>query len=243
MKNQKVLLGLSGVFAFLGGTVIIVGVSALKHFFGYPDIIRADPQTILEKLYATSHIVPYLYYFGVGGAGLCLTLFAASFGKTLNDSGEEVFSSLGKVCGITAGILLYAGIVRYSFLFPRLAELRHSELYQKETIDLIFKAMNTYIGDSIAEHVQFTFTSLMFIFFGLSIRKTQILPKWTAYFGFVTAAIIIIGNLEQFGFKFAFIFNRTGAKLLALWLLCTGIILLFKSLKHKEIISKEINHV
>ena len=234
MKNQKLLLGLSGLLAVLGGTVIITGVTALKHFFGYPDIIRADPVTILEKLYSTSHIVPYLYYFGVGGAGLCLTLFAASFGKTLNNSGEEIFSSLGKICGITAGILLYAGIVRYSFLFPRLAEMRHSGLYNAETIELIFKSMNTYIGDSIAEHVQFTFTSLMFIFFGLSIRKTDVLPKWTAYLGFIIAAVIIIGNLEQFGFKFAFIFNRTGAKLLALWLLSSGIILLYKSLKTKK---------
>lgn len=234
MKNQKLLLGLSGFFALLGGTVIIAGVTALKHFFGYPDIIRADPATILERLYASAHIVPYLYYFGVGGAGLCLTLFAGSFGKTLNDSGEEVFSSLGKICGITAGILLYAGIVRYSFLFPRLAEMRLSSLYNAESIDLIFKSMNTYIGDSIAEHVQFTFTSLMFIFFGLSIRKTNILPKWTAYSGFITAGVIIIGNLEQFGFKFAFIFNRTGAKLLALWLLIAGVILLYKSLKIKK---------
>lgn len=236
MKNQKLLLGLSGFFALLGGTVIIAGVTALKHFFGYPDIIRADPEIILERLYASAHIVPYLYYFGVGGAGVCLTLFAASFAKTLNDSGEEVFSSLGKICGITAGVLLYAGIVRYSFLFPRLAEIRHSGLYNKETIDLIFKAMNTYIGDSIAEHVQFTFTSLMFIFFGLSIRKTAVLPKWTGYFGIITAVVIIIGNLEQFGFKFAFIFNRTGAKLLALWLLTSGLILLYKSLKIKKAI-------
>ena len=234
MRNLKLSLGLSGLFAVLGGTVIIAGVTALKHFFGYPDIIRADPETILERLYASAHIVPYLYYFGVGGAGVCLTLFAASFAKTLNDSGEEVFSSLGKICGITAGILLYAGIVRYSFLFPRLAEMRHSGLYNKETIDLIFKAMNTYIGDSIAEHVQFTFTSLMFIFFGLSIRKTAVLPKWTGYFGIITAVVIIIGNLEQFGFKFAFIFNRTGAKLLALWLLTAGIILLYKSIKSKK---------
>ena len=234
MKNQKILLGMSGFFALLGGTVIIAGASALKHFFGYPDIIRADPATILERLYSTSHIVPYLYYFGVGGAGICLAFFAVTFEKALKNSGEEVFSSLGKICGITAGILLYAGIVRYSFLFPRLAEMRHSGLYNTETIDLIFKAMNTYIGDSIAEHVQFTFTSFMFIFFGLSIRKTNVLPKWTGYFGFITAAVIIIGNLEQFGFKFAFMFNRTGAKLLALWLLSSGVILLYKSIKKQK---------
>mgnify|MGYP001159225590 FL=1 len=234
MKNQQMLLRMSGFFALLGGTVIIAEVSALKHFFGYPDIIRADPATILERLYSTSHIVPYLYYFGVGGAGICLVFFAVTFEKALKNSGEELLSSLGKICGIIAGILLYAGIVRYSFLFPRLAEMRHSGLYNKETIDLIFKAMNTYIGDSIAEHVQFTFTSFMFIFFGLSIRKTNVLPKWTAYLGFITAAVIIIGNLEQFGFKFAFIFNRTGAKLLALWLLGSGVILLYKSLKQKR---------
>ena len=155
-------------------------------------------------------------------------MFSVLFEKILKNAGEEIWSSLGKVCGIISGILLYAGIIRYSILFPKLAVMRHSGMYNTETIDLIFKAMNTYIGDSLAEHVQFTFTSFMLLFFGISILRTKVLPKWIPIFGFIITAVLIIGNLEQFGIKYAFIFNRTGAKLLAVWLIFTGIALLKK---------------
>ncbi len=162
---------------------------------------------------------------------MCILLFSILFEKILKDAGEEVWSSLGKVCGIITGILLYAGIIRYSILFPKLAVMRQSGMYNTETIDLIFKAMNTYIGDSLAEHVQFTFTSLMFLFFGISIIRTEVVSKWIAIFGFIIMVVLIIGNFEQFGMKYAFIFNRTGAKMLAIWLIVTGCALLLKRKK------------
>lgn len=218
---------LAGIFACLGGVVIIAGVTALKQVFGYPEIIRAEPGVLLERLHQTRDVVPYLYYVGVGGAGVCMLLFAVVFEKVLRRFGEETLSALGKVCGVVAGVLLYAGIIRYSILFPRLAAMRHSGDFNNETIDLIFKAMNTYIGDSLAEHVQFTFTSLMLLFFNLAILRTRVLPRPVAWFGLATVAVILVGNLEQFGFSFAFLFNRTGAKMLAVWLLATGLSLLF----------------
>ncbi|MDA8135441.1 MAG: DUF4386 family protein [Desulfobacteraceae bacterium] len=218
----------AGIISICGGTVIILGVTALKYLFGYPEIIRAEPGILLERLYSTINIVPYLYYVGVGGAGICILMFSVLFEKILKNAGEEIWSSLGKVCGIISGILLYAGIIRYSILFPKLAVMRHSGMYNTETIDLIFKAMNTYIGDSLAEHVQFTFTSFMLLSFGISILRTKVLSKWIPIFGFIIMAVLIIGNLEQFGIKYAFIFNRTGAKLLAVWLILTGIALLKK---------------
>jgi hypothetical protein len=226
MSTKKTLFRAAGIIAVSGGVVIIAGVTGLKFIFGYPDIIRAEPAVILERLYGTINTVPYLYYIGVGGAGICILMFSILFEKILHNAGEEVWSALGKVCGIITGILLYAGIIRYSILFPRLAVMRHSGLYNTETIDLIFKSMNSYIGDSLAEHVQFTFTSFMMLFFGISIIRTKIISKWIAVFAFITMGVMIIGNLEQFGVKFAFIFNRTGAKMLAAWLIITGAALL-----------------
>jgi hypothetical protein len=228
MLTRKPVYTAAGILAICGGGVVIAGVTALKFVFGYPEIIRAEPGILLERLYATINIVPYLYYIGVGGAGICILLFSVLFEKILKNAGEDIWSSLGKVCGIITGVLLYAGIIRYSILFPKLAVMRQSGMYNTETIDLIFKAMNTYIGDSIAEHVQFTFTSLMLLFFGISIIRTQVVSKWIALFGFVIMVVLIIGNFEQFGMKCAFIFNRTGAKMLAAWLMITGGALLMK---------------
>ena len=216
----------AGIVALCGGLAIFAGVMGLKMFFGYPNIIRAEPCIIMEKLYETRSIVPYLYYFGVGGAGICVLFFSILFAKQLQREGDEIWSSLGKTCGIISGVLLYVGIIRYSILFPKLAALRHADTYDPKTIDLIFTTMNTYVGESVAEHSQFLFTSLMMVFFGIASLRTKLLPLWLVLFSFAIAVVDLIGNLEHFGFAFAFWFNRTGPKMFAAWLLIAGIILI-----------------
>lgn len=228
MNQQNAIYSAAGTFAITGGLFAVGGFGALQYFFGYPEIIRADPAVIMQRLHEMRQIVPYLYYIGVGGAGLCIFFFSILFGKILNSAGEQVWSVLGKTCGVVAGVLLYIGIIRYSFLFPTLAAMRQSGLYDTAAIDLTFKAMNTFIGESMAEHAQFTFSAFMFLFFGLSITKSKVLPKWIALFAISTTAVILVGNLEQFGFKFAFAFNRFAAKMLALWFVCAGVVLVYR---------------
>ena len=230
-KSERKPLIAAGIVAVTGAAVIIAGVTALKHVFGYPDIIRAKPEVIMERLAATAHVTPYLYYFGVGGAGLCIFIFSILFARLMAKNGEDLFSAVGKGAGMVGGTLLYAGIIRYSILFPRLASLRESGAYDRGSIDLVFYSLNSYIGDSIAEHAQFTFTAIMILCFGIAIIRTKIVSRWAAVFGFLTVPVIIIGNLEQFGVKAAFIFNRTGAKMLALWLLAVGVLLIMKGIR------------
>jgi len=233
MPTSKSLSLTTGLLALSGGIAVISGVTGLTQIFGYPDIIRQPPSVILEKLYETRHIVPFLYYFGVGGAGLSTIFFATLFGKMLQLKGDGTWAPLGKICGIISGLLLYVGIIRYSILFPKLAELRHFNEYPPEMVDLVFRTINIYVGESVAEHAQFLFTALMMTFFGVSICKTRLLPLWLAYFAFIIAVVDIIGNFEHFGCSFAFAFNRTGPKLFALWMLCSGVILIYNCVRRK----------
>ncbi len=236
MPASKSLLPLAaGLSAVCGGVAIISGVAGLTQVFGYPDIIRQSPSVIMEKLYETRHIVPFLYYFGVGGAGLSTIFFAVFFGKMLRLKGDDTWAAPGKICGVISGTLLYIGIIRYSILFPKLAELRHTGEYPPEMIDLVFRTMNIYVGESVAEHAQFLFTALMMTFWGISICKTRLLPLWLAYSAFIIALVDIIGNFEHFGFSFAFAFNRTGPKMYALWMLISGAILIYDSFGRKSV--------
>ncbi len=228
MKNYKTLFRLTGFLAVFGGLMAIIGFALLSRFFGYPEIIREEPKVILEKLYAERHIVPYLYYIGIGIAGICLLFFSMLLKKIFSIYGEDLWAYMGCFCGMISGLLLYAGIIRYTFLFPFLAEQRVKGTYDAKTIDLVFASFNTYVGDSIAEHVQFTFTSLMLLFFGIAILKTNIINKWIGYFGIVTSVVLIYGNTEFFGMPGAFTFNRIGGDMIALWLLAVGLNLLFK---------------
>lgn len=237
MNTQMRITKITGSIALFASLLcffcIMIG---LKNIFGYPEIIRQEPSVIMEKLYQTRLIVPYLYYFGIGVTGVCIAIFSILFAKILKSHGDDIWSSLGKTCGIISGVLLYAGILRYSILFPQLSIMRHNQMYDPKTIDLIFNSMNTYIGVTLAEHVQFTFTALMFFFFGMSIRKTKLMNKYMVYYSFLAMIVTLIGNLEPFGFSFAFAFNRTAAKLLILWLFLSGIFLIIQ--KEKTVLSK-----
>ncbi len=225
--NNKSLFIISGIMSIAGGMLATVGFLLLGKYFGYPEIIRETPQIILEKLYETRNIVPYLYYIGVGGAGICIFFLSLLLRKIFQLAGDDIWSYLGKYCGMVVGICLYAGIIRYTFLFPLLAKLRVEGIYDPKTIDLVFEAFNTYVGDSIAEHVQFTFMFFWLLFFSIAILKTRIINKWIAILGIILSIIIFYGNLEFFGVPGAFLANRQGADFVALWVIALGINLIW----------------
>jgi len=108
-----------------------------------------------------------------------------------------------------------------------LAKYRVEGNYDPKTIDLIFDAFNTYVGDSIAEHMQFTFMFFWLFFFSMAILKTKIISKWIAILGLILSVIILYGNLEFFGVPGAFWANRQGADFVALWAIVLGINLIW----------------
>ena len=228
MENM-ILRKWTGVFAIVSSLMVTTCFILLAKTFGYPEIIRQSPEIILTRLHEQRHIVPYLFYIGVGLGGLCIFITSILLRKILDPDGKEVLPYLGQFCGVMSGFLLYVGIIRYTILFPFLAELRALGSYDTQTIDLVFSAFNTYVGISVAEHVQFTFTSLMLIFFGIAVLKARILSKWTGYFALLTSVVLLYGNLEPFGMPGSFFFNRLGSKMIAIWLLLVGVNLLLKS--------------
>jgi hypothetical protein len=230
--NRKSLFCVAGILSIAAGLVATIGFLLLSKYFGYPEIIREAPQVILSKLHETRHSVPFLYYIGIGGAGLCIFFLSFLLSKIFQLAGDDLWSTLSKYCGMVVGFCLYAGIIRYTFLFPLLAQYRFEGIYDPETIDLIFDAFNTYIGDSIAEHVQFTFMFFWLLFISLSILKTRIINKWIAILGIILSIIILYGNLEFFGVPGAFWANRQGADFVALWVIALGInLLLIRNIK------------
>lgn len=228
MHSKNNLNTSTGILAIIGSLTVVICFILLGKTFGYPEIIRQSPEVILNRLYEQRHIVPYLYYIGVGLGGLSIIIISILLRLIFRSEEEKVWAELGSTFGILSGLLLYAGIVRYTFLFPYLAEQRVRGAWDPETIDLIFNAFNIYVGVSVAEHVQFTFTILMLLSFSTAIIKYKRLHRCVGYFGVATAIVLAYGNLEVFGAPGAFLFNRAGSKMIALWLLLTGISLLSK---------------
>lgn len=226
--NNKSLFIITGVLSIAGGLLPTIGFMMLEKYFGYPEIIRESPQVILQRLYETRHIVPYLYYIGVGGAGICVFFISLLLRRIFKLAGDDIWSYLGKYCGMVMGVCLYAGIIRYTFLFPELAQYRIDGAYDSRTIDLVFNAFNIYVGNSIAEHVQFMFMFFWVLFFSIAILKTKIINKWIGVFGIILGILIFYGNLEFFGVPGAFFANRLGVDdFIGLWAIALGINLLW----------------
>ena len=214
----------TGALAAVSGSLFFIGFLLLKTHFGYPDMIRAAPSVLLPKLHEQRHLVPYIYYVGVGIGGLCLFFFSLLARRLFEEGGENTWSYLASRCGMISGLLLYAGIIRYTFLFPYLAEQREVGAYDTQTIDLVFQAANIYIGNSLAEHVEFTFTFFMLLFFNLANLQARLAQTWVSAVGFIAAAFILYGNSEfLFSLPGAFMCNRIGSAALAIWLIVFGV--------------------
>ena len=214
----------AGALAALSGSLFFVGFLLLKTYFGYPEMIRAAPDVLLPRLHEQRHIVPYLYYVGVGIGGLCLFFFSLLARRLFAEHGESTWSYLASGCGMVSGLLLYAGIIRYTFLFPYLAEQRATGVHDPKTVDLVFQAANIYIGNSLAEHVEFTFTFFMLIFFSLANLRARLARPWVSVVGFIAAAFIFYGNGEfLLALPGAFVSNRIGSAALAVWLIVFGV--------------------
>jgi hypothetical protein len=222
-KEEKAIKVVAGALFILASLALTVAFLLLRKYFGYPEMIRKGPETVLPRLHEMSRLVPYLFYAGVGVAGLCAFFASPLLAKIFARAGDGLWAYLAKYCGMAAGLCFYAGILRWTFLFPLLAKYRVEGTYDPKTVDLVFEAFHTYVGETVAEHVGFTFMTCWLLFLSLAILKTRLLSRWIGYFGLLLSAVICYGNLEFFNLPGAFWANREGVDAAGLWLLAFGI--------------------
>ena len=225
--NQTSLRRVVGAMFIIGGILPAICLPLLSIVFGYPEIIRAEPSILLTKLHETSAFTPYLYYCGIGGMGLFLALSSSMLGDYLSSIKQTPWNRMVATTGTVSGVILFAGILRYARLFPELARMRVSGSYDPATIDLLFEAFNTYLGETLAEHVQFVFTTLFMVSVGVASLRTRALPRIVAWAAFPIALVLFVGNLEFFGVPGTFIWNRMAALLWIGWSIAAGGCLLF----------------
>lgn len=227
IEHHRGLFVAAGITSILAGLLPAIGFQLLGNY-GYPELIRETPQVILGTIYDTGNALPYLYYIGIGGAGIGIFFVALLLGKIFQLAGDDTWGYLGKYCAMVDGLCLYGGIIRWTFLFPMLARFRAEGAYDTKTVDLVFEAFSTYVGDTIAEHVGFTFMFLWVLFFSIAILKTGVLNRWLAVVGVALSLLVLYGNLEFFGAPGAFWANREGADWVALWAIALGVNLLWR---------------
>ena len=201
----------------------------LQRAFGYPDILRQPTETILQR-------------FKEGGAPLRRLWYAFTFSAVLFtpvpvlvhqvfQPEEPWFLVVGTMIGVLAGLVQVLGLIRWPFLIPSLAELYtdpKSSQATRDSVAVTFQAFHRYAGVAIGEHLGYLFTSTWTILLCAAIVQTNVVHPLIGWLGILPALGLLVGVLEETGFKAAGVINAISYILWSVWLIALGIILLLR---------------
>jgi hypothetical protein len=201
----------------------------LQKAYSYPDILRQPTETILRR-------------FKEGGAPLRRLWYAFTFSAVLFtpvpvlvhqvfQPNAPWFLVVGTVVGVLAGLVQILGLIRWPFLVPSLAELYtdpKSSQATRDSVAVTFQAFHRYVGVAVGEHLGYLFTSTWTILLCVSIVQTNMVNPLIGWLGILPALGLLIGVLEETGFKAAGLINAISYILWSVWLIALGIILLLR---------------
>lgn len=235
--QSRFLYKSAGTVFVLASLLMITCFTLLGALLGFPDILRAETGVVFQRLLESGASARILYY-GLMLSAVLLIFEAVLFHKVFDDGKGGVLLSLGKYCGICAGMFFIFGFMRWVFLVPYLVETYTSADpggAAAATAEGLFRAFDIYLGLSMGEHMGFLFLSLMLGFFGITIIRSSLAPAWLGWCAMGIGLGVLYGNTEVFGFPLAFDVNRVATKLSLAWMVTLGIILLLKKTPATEV--------
>jgi hypothetical protein len=205
----------------------------LARSFDYPDILRRPTAEVLERFAAGgSRLI--LTWWGFAMSAVLLAPTAVLVSATFADAHPTVLS-VATVIGVLAALVQFLGLIRWPFAVPHLARTvgdPTATATTKEAVDVVFQALNRYLGVAVGEHLGYMFTGLWTGLVGVAIVQSDVLHPAFGIIGLVLAPLFVIGSMEFIGSFEAKGWEFAG-KLVpiayvgwSLWLLATGILLL-----------------
>ena len=203
----------------------------LGRAFDYPNILRREPDEILER-------------FAAGGPGLILRWQAlllsalamlplAAVTAIVLDP-PAAMGATSVVIGAAAALVQALGLSRWPFVVPELAR-RHAAAdgpqgaATRQSIELTFATIHRLFGVGIGEHLGYLLTGLWTLLIAASVLSTAVLPAWLGIIGIPIALALLIGSLEfvgpneERGWPFAGVIVPIAYVAWSAWLIAMGI--------------------
>jgi hypothetical protein len=223
------LTTLTGLLLIIVPIAFNVTFFLLQRAFEYPDILRKPTDYVLRR-------------FKEGGAPLRRLWYAFAFSAVLFTPVPVLvhqlfqpdapwFLLVGTTMGVLAGAMQFLGLIRWSFLVPSLAHIytqSDSTQATRESVIVVFEAFHRYIGVAIGEHLGYIFTSIWTILLSIAIVQTGVVNPLFGWLGIVPATGVLVGVLEETGFKAAGVINAISYILWSVWLIAFGMALLLR---------------
>jgi hypothetical protein len=224
---------LTGVLLIVLPVAYNVLYTLLARSFDYPDILRRSTAEVLER-FAAGGTRLILTWWGFAMSAVLLAPTAVLVSATFADANASVLSLVTAI-GILAALVQFLGLIRWPFAVPHLARTvgdPTATAATKDAVDVVFQALNRYLGVAVGEHLGYMFTGLWTGLVGLAIAQSDVLHPAFGIIGLIIAPLFLIGAMEFVG-SFEAGGWRFAGKLVpiayvgwSLWLLTTGVALL-----------------
>ena len=172
----------------------------LARSFDYPDILRQPTGEVLERFAAGgSRLV--LLWWGFTMSAVLLAPAVVLVSATLADADPTVLA-LATAVGLLAALVQFLGLVRWPFVVPYLARLAADPATTPSTrdaIEVVFQALNRYLGVAVGEHLGYLFTGLWTGLAGIALIQSDLLHPLFGVAGLVLAPLFVLGSLEFVG--------------------------------------------
>jgi hypothetical protein len=196
----------------------IAGFTALGSVFEYPQILKEPTADILE-LYR-QHQGAVMAWFGV------LMVSAALLAPAGILLGRLAGGSRGRwiaVLGVVAAVVQVVGLSRWVLLVPGISQ---DALDPAKTADAHhrFELVHTWLGKALGETIGYALTATFTVLIALAVTRV-VAPRWMAWLGYLSAALIATGVLIPLGLEAASLTNFAGYVAWCLWLIAMAVIL------------------
>lgn len=205
--------------------------ASLAKQFEYPEILRQPTAAVLAKFRSGgSKLVMTWWLFAMSALafGLLAVLLPIHFGFDM--AATALIASLGLLASLTQ----FLGLVRWPFMVPHLArEAENAKAEKLDAIDIVFQAMNRYLGVAVGEHLGYLFTGLWTLSLGAALIGGE--DYWLTGFGIsglilglllALCSMEFVGKNELSGWKFAGAITPFVYIAWSLWLIAIGIYML-----------------
>jgi hypothetical protein len=230
--NANQFRKVTGLLFIAGALLVNVPYMMLITNFNYPDILREPASAILTQFQAggASLIFTWLAFAWVG---LPLIFGTLMLKRVLEPEGHGLLET-ATTFGVISLVLAVAGLTRWVFVVPALANLytdpASSEATRAAAL-VTFQAVHQYGGVVIGEHISQFMTVVWMVLISSMMLHSKIFRAWQGWVGFVAALVYFLAQTELLatvipGFPVVPETGLIGSVLWLLWMIVMGVALL-----------------
>lgn len=220
MSSNTTLLKSAGVVLIGSALSFIAVFSYLAANFGYPDVLDHDAAQVLPVLRAGGTSLRFVWFLY---AALPLGfVYAAAASASRLRLGRPILEKFGVSGGVTAGISMILGLVRWPTIEWALAEhWMNGDPSTRRALGAVFDASNLYLGNFIGEFIGEMGVTVWFVSLALAHHHTR--RRIVSSLGFGAGALMFISAFRNMTHAVALV-SEINNVTLPLWLIALGVL-------------------